>query len=79
MWVQNPFLIKAARLPFPLASFIGNSVSVVLLNFLVPFASGRLGWWLSPSATGRRGSTLAGAALVAALYAACIALFIRLS
>jgi hypothetical protein len=79
MWVQNPFLIKAARLPFPLALFIGNSVSVVLLNYLVPFASGRLGWWLRPNAERPMRVTLAGAALIVALYAACIAVFCRLS
>lgn len=77
IWVQNPFLIKAARLPFPLALFIGNIVSVVLLNYLVPWASGMLGWWLSPRA--ERRVTLAGAGLIVALYAACIAVFLRLT
>ncbi len=79
IWVQNPFLIKAARLPFPLALFIGNVVSVILLNYLVPWASRLLGWWLSPK--GERGAriTLAGAVLIVALYAACIGVFLRLS
>jgi uncharacterized protein len=79
IWVQNPFLIKAARLPFPVALFIGNVVSVVLLNYLVPWLSGRLGWWLVPTAERPMRVTLAGAALIAALYAVLIAVFWRLS
>lgn len=79
IWVQNPFLLKAARLPFPLALFIGNVVSVVLLNYLVPWASGRLGWWLVPTAERRTRVTLAGAGLIVALYVALIAVFLRLS
>lgn len=79
LWVANPFLIKAARLPFPVALFIGNAVSVTLLNYLVPWASGRLGWWLNPKGGKAARVTLAGAALIAVLYAACVAVFLRLS
>ena len=77
-WVQNPLLIKAARLPFPLALFIGNVISVILLNYLVPWASRLLGWWLSPKGERRARVTLAGAVLIVALYAACIGVFLRL-
>jgi hypothetical protein len=77
IWVQNPYLIKAAGLPFPLALFIGNVFSVVVLNYLVPWVSGVLGWWLSPKA--ERRATLAGAAMIVALYAVCIAVFLKLS
>jgi antibiotic biosynthesis monooxygenase (ABM) superfamily enzyme len=79
IWIQNPFLIKAARLPFPLALFVGNAVSVTLLNYLVPWASGRLGWWLNPKDGKRAQVTLAGAVLIIAFYAASIGVFLRLS
>lgn len=76
IWVQTPVLMGRAKLPFWFALFIGNVVSVVLLNWLVPLASRGFGWWLSPAhdATSRRIS-LAGAALVIVLYAACLFLF----
>ena len=38
-----------AGLPFWLALFIGNVVSVVLLNWLVPWVSRGFGWWLAPA------------------------------
>jgi uncharacterized protein len=79
IWVQNPFLIKAAKLPFPLALFIGNVVSVTLLNYLVPWVSRLLLWWLSPKAEKRVQIAFAGAVLILALYAACIGVFLRLS
>ena len=42
LWVQTPLLIGRAGLPFWLALFIGNVVSVLLLNWLVPWTSTRL-------------------------------------
>jgi len=36
LFVQNPLLSVRAGLPFAFALFIGNVVSVVLLNYLVP-------------------------------------------
>ncbi|MBA3812585.1 MAG: hypothetical protein H0X27_13275 [Caulobacteraceae bacterium] len=79
LWVQKPLLIKSAKLPFWLALFVGNGVSVLLLNVLVPRASRAPGWWLSPP-PGRAGRfSLAGAALVIGLYAASMYIFSRLS
>ena len=80
IWVQTPVLMGMAKLPFWLALFIGNVVSVVLLNWLVPLASRGFGWWLSPvrDGTGRRIS-LAGAALVIILYAVCLFLFSKMA
>ena len=37
LWVQTPVLMGKAGLPFWLALFIGNVVSVLLLNWLVPW------------------------------------------
>ncbi len=72
--VQNPVLMGWAGLAFPVALFIGNVVSVALLNYLVPWASGRFGWWLSPAAPAR-GVDLRGAAIIATIYAALLAVF----
>jgi hypothetical protein len=75
-WVQTPLLVDNG-VPFWLALFIGNAVSVALLGWvLIPGASRRLRWWLAPPAgeEGRR-LTWAGAALVASLYAASLAVF----
>ena len=42
LWVQTPVLMGKAGLPFWLALFIGNVVSVLLLNWLVPWVSSAL-------------------------------------
>jgi antibiotic biosynthesis monooxygenase (ABM) superfamily enzyme len=79
LWVQTPFLIGKAGLPFWLALFIGNVVSVLLLNWLVPWVSNRFGWWLAPAHNATRWTSLAGAALLLLLYAASLFLFSKLS
>ena len=48
LWVQTPLLIGRIGLPFWFALFIGNVISVVLVNWLVPWTSRGFGWWLSP-------------------------------
>lgn len=79
-WVQTPLLMGRAALPFWLALFIGNIVSVLLLNWLVPWVSSGFGWWLSPATDrGARRTSIAGAALVVLLYAACLLVFSRLA
>jgi antibiotic biosynthesis monooxygenase (ABM) superfamily enzyme len=78
MWVQTPFLIGKAGLPFWLALFIGNVVSVSL-SWLVPRVSNGFAWWLAPARGTGRWPSLAGAALILLLYAACLFLFSRLS
>ena len=67
--VQTPVLMGKAGLPFWLALFIGNVVSVVLLNWLVPWVSRGFRWWLAPARDAGGRTKLAGAALVAVLYA----------
>ncbi len=79
LWVQTPLLIGKTGLPFWLALFIGNVVSVILLNWLVPLASRGFGWWLSPAREADGRNNLAGAALVVLLYAAWLILFSRLA
>ncbi|GGC72763.1 antibiotic biosynthesis monooxygenase [Chelatococcus reniformis] len=76
--VQSPLLVGRMGLSFPLALFIGNVASVLLLTYLVPWISRRFGWWLSPA----RPSTQVdwrGAAILAALYLVMIGVFIRVS
>jgi hypothetical protein len=74
IWVQTPLLIRMVGLPFWLALFIGNVASVMLLNWLVPWTSNLFGWWLNP-AVSRRRTDVIGAALVLALYGACLLAF----
>ena len=78
-FVQTPLLTGRAGIPFPAALFIGNVVSIVLLNYLVPWTSRRLRWWLQPSelVAGRAGAS--GVALVGGAYAAMVAVFTWLS
>jgi hypothetical protein len=79
VWVQTPILMGKAGLPFWLALFIGNVVSVLLLNWLVPRVSNRFDWWLAPTRDADRWTSLAGAALILLLYAAWLLLFSKLS
>lgn len=75
IFAQNPLLIDKAGLPFWLALFIGNIVSVALLNWLVPWSSRRFDWWLRPAKGKSKMTDLAGAGLVIALYAVCLIVF----
>jgi uncharacterized protein len=79
IWVQTPVLMGNAGLPFWLALFIGNVVSVLLLNWLVPWVSNCFGGWLAPAPGAGRWTSLAGAALILLLYAAWLFLFSNLS
>ena len=74
-FVQTPLLTGRAGIPFPVALFVGNVVSIALLNYLVPWTSQRLRWWLHPSgrAAGRAG--INGTALVGGVCAATVAVF----
>ena len=74
-WVQNPLLMGAARMPFWLALFISNVVSVLLLNWLVPWTSRGFMWWLAPASDRSERTNLAGTALIVLLYAVCLAIF----
>jgi antibiotic biosynthesis monooxygenase (ABM) superfamily enzyme len=77
-WVQAPLLMGWARLPFWLALFIGNVVSVLSLNWLVPWTCRGFGWWLSPVRAARLTEVI-GAGLVVALYAVWLCIFWRMS
>jgi antibiotic biosynthesis monooxygenase (ABM) superfamily enzyme len=77
-WVQTPWLMERAHLPFFLSLFVGNIVSIVLLNWLVPWVSNRFAWWLRPAASPSTTTDLAGAALVVGLYALTLLAFWRL-
>jgi antibiotic biosynthesis monooxygenase (ABM) superfamily enzyme len=77
-FVQSPLLTGQAGLPFAIALFIGNLVSVTLLNYLVPWANARFAWWLQPVGASARQTELAGTALVIALYALMLVTFWRL-
>ena len=76
-WVQTPWLMQAAHLPFFLALFIANIVSIVILNWLVPWTSQRFAWWLQPATSAPARTNLAGAALLAGLYALTLLVFWR--
>jgi antibiotic biosynthesis monooxygenase (ABM) superfamily enzyme len=77
-WVQTPVLMEKIGLPFWLALFIGNVVSVLLLNWLVPWASRGFGWWLAPTENPHTERDLAGAALVVVAYGVCLFFFSQL-
>lgn len=78
-FVQAPLLTGRAGIPFPAALFIGNVVGIVLLNYLVPWTSQRLRWWLQPSGLAAGHAGASGIALVGGAYAAMIAAFTWLS
>ena len=77
-WVQTPLLMGKAGLPFWLALFIGNVVSVLLLNWLVPWTGRGFGWWLVPARNAGGRTSLAGAGMIVLLYAGWLFLFSKL-
>jgi antibiotic biosynthesis monooxygenase (ABM) superfamily enzyme len=76
--VQTPLLIKRIGMPFWLALFVGNVVSVVLLNWLVPWASKRLNWWLQPATQKSMSHHALGAGIVVGIYAVSLLVCSRL-
>jgi hypothetical protein len=78
-FVQTPLLTGRAGLPFAIALFIGNVASVLSLNYLVPWTSNRLSWWLQPGGLNPGQRELAGTALVMALYVLMVFAFWFLS
>jgi uncharacterized protein len=78
MLVQQPLLIDRIRMPFWLALFVGNVVSVVLLNWLVPWANKGLGWWLQPAGQASMKTHILGASVVVGVCAAWLFAFSRL-
>ena len=74
--VQTPLLMRAWGFPFWLALFVGNVAGVVLLNWLVPWAGRRFGWWLAPGVSAK--ANWGGVAALAGLYGVLMAVFSRL-
>ncbi len=64
--IQVPMLQIRLKIPFVFALLIGNIVSVVLLNWLVPWVNGHFSWWIMPRSAQRRVDAL-GASIVTAL------------
>ena len=61
----------------PLATFIGNAISVALTGFLlIPLASRALNWWLVPPESREPMRTWQGVAVVVALYALSVLFFV---
>jgi antibiotic biosynthesis monooxygenase (ABM) superfamily enzyme len=75
LWVQTPLLMGRLGLSFPVALFIGNVVSVLLLNFLVPWVSGRFEWWLRPAKAATARARIAGTLVVIGLYGLMLVIF----
>jgi antibiotic biosynthesis monooxygenase (ABM) superfamily enzyme len=75
VFVQTPLLVGRAGIPFAAALFIGNVVSIVLLNHLVPWTNQRLGWWMQPSGRAAADTGMKGIALVCGLYALMVVVF----
>jgi len=65
-------------LPFPIALFIGNVVTILLLNYLIPWTSLRFSWWLAPKGPKVQRLQITGTALVSAIYALMLLAFWRL-
>jgi uncharacterized protein len=76
--IQVPLLQTRLGIPFAVALLIGNIVSVVLLNWLVPWTSKRFAWWLSPHRPARIVIDAVGAVLIAAALVVMAILFRQL-
>lgn len=76
-FVQNPLLMGRLGMPFFLALFAGNVAGVVILNWLVPWVSTRLSWWMQPAGSETRNRNLLGIAAVVALYGLFLLVFSR--
>jgi antibiotic biosynthesis monooxygenase (ABM) superfamily enzyme len=76
--VQTPLLSNWMGLPFAIALFAGNVVSIIILNYLVPWTSTRFSWWLEPAHAHRTKIDIVGTALVSALCLVLVVAFWRL-
>ena len=77
-WIGLPLLDRKLGVPFAIALFLGNIVSVGLTGYLVPKVAERFGWWLRPADPRRLPTHLAGAAIILGLYIAMVVVFWRL-
>jgi len=78
IFVGVPLLADKLAMPFPIALFVGNIVSVVLTGYLVPRVATRFGWWLQPANRSPLRTNVLGAAVILALYAVMVVVFWRL-
>jgi uncharacterized protein len=79
VFVGTPLFSNVLHLPFAIALFLGNIVSVGLTGFLVPWVAGRFGWWLKPASSKTAVRThILGATLILTIYAVMVIAFWRL-
>jgi antibiotic biosynthesis monooxygenase (ABM) superfamily enzyme len=76
--VGVPLLADKLAMPFPIALFVGNVVSVVLTGYLVPRVATRFDWWLQPANRSPLRTNVLGAVVILALYAVMVVVFWRL-
>ena len=70
-------LLAAKGIPFSINVFIGNTVSTIVLTWLLmPVVTRMMAWWLSPSCLPNK--TMLGVLLLLAIYAVEIVAFTRL-
>lgn len=74
VFIHVPLFLNTLKLPFAVALFLGNVVSVALTGYLVPLVAERFAWWLQPAKNTARVNLL-GTGLIAALYAASVLVF----
>jgi uncharacterized protein len=74
-FVMSPYLLSWARLPFPVALFISNVASIIILNYLVPWTSKHFTWWLQPKGKDIRQTDVKGYLLFAAACAVLVTVF----
>jgi uncharacterized protein len=78
-YIGTPILMGWAGIPFYAALFISNVASIVVMNWLVPWTSQALGWWLKPPKESNGRVDLAGAALMFFFYGVLLLAFYAIS
>lgn len=74
VYVHTPLFMGVLKLPFAVALFLGNIVSVGMTGFMVPWVANHMMWWLQPKQNVVRANLL-GAFLICAIYAVCVVVF----
>lgn len=73
--VGVPLLSDKLGMPFAIALFVGNIVSVALTGYVVPWLAVRFNWWLRPASRNPIRTHILGAAIILALYAVMVVAF----
>jgi antibiotic biosynthesis monooxygenase (ABM) superfamily enzyme len=76
VFVHTPLFMNYLKLPFPVALFLGNVVSVAMTGYLVPLVANRFGWWLAPKGNVTR-TNLIGAGINLGIMAVCVFVFTK--